>query len=120
MAKIEDLTTLSYYHGIRTICDGILQIMNDPKYQPIINIEFIKMMLNNNINIADSKISELSKVDININKMGIINIGEENKQSELKHITPPWEDKKSVCYGCKNNSYESCSKCTDDNKQYKS
>lgn len=33
---------------------------------------------------------------------------------DIKYITPPWEDKKSECYGCKHHTKMDCDKCAED------
>lgn len=67
MEMINDIAKLSYYHGIKVGMETILQTMDNPENSDVISIELVKLIINNNISHANSKLLEFADKGICIN-----------------------------------------------------
>lgn len=68
MTTINDITQLSYYHGIKVALSCIKEALEDPQNEELLSIDFVKAIIDHNIGHADSKLLELERKGVSIDK----------------------------------------------------
>lgn len=68
MTTIDNITQLSYYHGIKVALSCIKETLEDPQNEELLSIDFVKAIIDHNIGHADSKLLELERKGVSIDK----------------------------------------------------